>query len=97
MNYLTKFWNKAKHESWEGGKSFDGFDLKNGFSGFIYFSDEHWIECEINEDGLTTYDSYLDKNHEYMIDAFADYVQGIVRDNKQYIKDIEDTESSLMW
>lgn len=93
-NPLTSFFKKATQEF---GESFEGLDIRKGFSGLIYFSEEHWIDCQITIDEVKIYDSYLDANHEYMFDAFAEYVQEQMKKHSDFCKDIEDTEQSLMY
>lgn len=96
-NALDHFLKKAKHDNWEDGGSFIGYDITDGFAGFIYFSEEHFVECDITMEDVKIYDSYLDKNHEYMFDTFTEYVQEQMKKYADYCKDIEDTEQSLMY
>lgn len=96
-NHLKNFWKKAKHDGWEDGESLEGLEVTDGFAGIIYFSEDHWIECQISIDEVKIYDSYLDANHEYMFDAFAEYVQQEMKEYAEYCKDIEDTNHSLMY
>lgn len=96
-NALDHFFKKAKHDNWEDGGSFIGHDIIDGFAGIIYFSEDHWIYCQISIDEVKIYDSYLDANHDYMFDAFADYVQQEMKEYAVYCKDIEETNNSLMY
>ncbi|MDP9954749.1 hypothetical protein J2X97_000386 [Epilithonimonas hungarica] len=96
-NYLGNFFKRAKAESWEDGVSFETIDLRDGFSGFIFFSEDHFIECQIKTDEVTVYDSFTDKNHEYMFDAFAEYVKKEIMDSESTYQDIEETNHSLLY
>lgn len=93
-NYLNNFFKIATQEF---GESFEGLDIRDGFAGLIYFSEEHWIDCQITIDEVVIYDSFTDKNHEYMFDAFAEYVQEQIKKHADFCKDIEDTNQSLMY
>lgn len=92
MNHLTKFWDKAKDED---GNEISQDGLENGFNGTIYFGSDNYIEVCIKIDDVTIHDSYLDRNQEYMYDAFVEYVQQEMRDAESDLKDKEDTEYYL--
>lgn len=94
MKPLTNFFKKATQED---GRSFEGKDLRDGFAGLIYFSEDHWIDCRIIEDEVVIYDSFTDKNHEYMFDVFAEFVQSEMRKANEYYQDQISTERSLMY
>lgn len=70
-------------------------DTTLGFSGIIEFSEDHYIDCEITADDNIVHDSYLDKNHEYMYEAFVDYVQQQITDQAQFSANIIATEKNL--
>lgn len=71
------------------------FDTTNGFSGVIEFSEDHWIDCEITIDDNVVNDSYIDRKHEYMYDAFVEYVQQQMTDHAKFSGNIIATEKSL--
>jgi hypothetical protein len=91
-NPLKSFFKKAIQEF---GESFEGLDVRDGFAGLIYLSEEHWIDCQISIDEVKIYDSYLDSNHEYMFDAFAEYVQQEMKESILEARDKEETEYRL--
>ncbi len=93
-NHLKNFWSRA---TLEDGGTLEGRDFSNGFAGVIYFSEDHWIDFSITIDEVKIYDSYLDANHEYMFDAFAEFVQQEMKEHAEYCKDIEETNQSLMY
>lgn len=94
-NHLKNFWKKTKTDSWEDGASLEGRDFSDGFAGLIYFSEDHWIDCLITIDEVKIYDSYLDANHEYMFDAFAEFVQQEMKESILEARDKEETEYRL--
>lgn len=85
-NHLNNFFKKATQEF---GESFEGLDIRDGFQGLIYFSEEHWIDCNITADEVKIYDSYLDAGHEYMFDAFAEYVQVQMRKHNDFCNELK--------
>ena len=94
MNHLTKFFLKAKNE--------DGFfitrsGLENGFAGEIWFTEDNFIDVTIKIDDVIVHDSYLDRNQEYMYDAFVEYVQQEMRDSESSYRDKKETNQSLMF
>ena len=94
MNHLTKFWKKAKDED---GNEISQDGLEDGFNGTIYFGSDNYIEICIKIDDVTVHESYLDRNQEYMYDAFVEYVQQEMRDAESTSRDIEETNQSLMY
>ena len=92
--YLAKFFLKAKDEN---GNIINLSNIEDGFAGFIYFTEENFIDCTIKIDDVIVFDSYLDREQEYMFDAFSEYVQNEMREHKAYCQDIEDTNQSLMY
>lgn len=93
-NHLKNFWNRA---TLEDGASLEGRDFSDGYAGLIYFSEDHWIDCSITIDEVKIYDSYLDANHEYMFDAFTEFVQAEIRKSEASWKDQQETQRSLMY
>lgn len=94
MNQLTKFWKKAKDED---GNEIIQDGLEDGFNGTIYFGSDNYIEVCIKIDDVIVHDSYLDREQEYMYDAFVEYVQQEMRDAESTSRDIEETNQSLMY
>lgn len=94
MNHLTKFFKKAKDED---GNGFVFSEVQDGFNGTIHFGTDNYIEVCIKIDDVTVHDSYLDREQEYMYDAFVEYVQQEMRDAEITSRDIEETNYSLMY
>jgi len=94
MNYLTKFFLKAKNED---GIIITRLGLEDGFAGVIWFTEDNFIDVTIKIDDVIVHDSYLDREQEYMYDAFVEYVQQEIRDSKSTNDDLEETNQSLMF
>ncbi|MGL5235229.1 MAG: hypothetical protein ACRC8Z_10840 [Empedobacter falsenii] len=92
MNQIDKFFRKATKEF---GESFYGTDFSKGFEGVIKFSEEHFIDCSITEDGEEIFDSYIDAKEEYMFDAFVEYVKTEIAKATEYLANIRATENYL--
>ncbi|WP_379963931.1 hypothetical protein [Epilithonimonas sp. UC225_85] len=92
--YLAKFFLKAKDED---GNIINLSNIEDGFAGFIYFTEENFIDCTIKIDDVIVFESYLDREQEYMFDAFSEFVQSKMRDSQSTYNDIQETNQSLMY
>lgn len=92
MNYLTKFFTQAVDED---GNLIVSRDVTDGFAGIIYFSEDHWIDCQISIDESIIYENYLDSKQEYMYDAFVEYVQQEMKESILEDRDREATQYYL--